>query len=213
VKICNKCAEQFFGKVCKRCQREYNAKWYVEHKEQVKKATAIWQTNNPEKVKEIRAKCRVKRLDKARIWHAVWYKENKDRAKENAKIWVSKNKTKVKISAAKTRIKLRDKLKKIKNQYRAAHPKQYATYQQNRRARTRGRLSNDIAERLFKLQDGKCACCRKPLGDDYHLDHIQPLALGGKNEDGNIQLLHATCNLKKGAKHPVDFMQELGFLL
>lgn len=42
---------------------------------------------------------------------------------------------------------------------------------------------------------------------------IVPLALGGTNTDGNMQLLRSTCNQKKHAKHPVDFMQQRGFLL
>ena len=63
------------------------------------------------------------------------------------------------------------------------------------------------------LQKGLCPCCRKPLGNDYHMDHIIPLALGGSNGDNNIQLLRSECNLEKQAKHPVDFMQSRGFLL
>ena len=86
----------------------------------------------------------------------------------------------------------------------------------NRRARkldSGGRLSAGLTERLFKLQRGKCACCGGQLGDNYHRDHHMPLALGGPNTDDNIQLLCAPCNLQKGAKHPVDFMQQKGFLL
>jgi 5-methylcytosine-specific restriction endonuclease McrA len=45
------------------------------------------------------------------------------------------------------------------------------------------------------------------------MDHIIPLALGGTNTDDNIQLLRAKCNKQKGAKHPIDFMQQRGFLL
>jgi 5-methylcytosine-specific restriction endonuclease McrA len=52
-----------------------------------------------------------------------------------------------------------------------------------------------------------------PLGDNYHIDHIMPLALGGSNTDDNIQLLRQRCNNQKCAKHPVDFMQSRGFLL
>jgi 5-methylcytosine-specific restriction endonuclease McrA len=76
-----------------------------------------------------------------------------------------------------------------------------------------GKLSPDLAERLYELQGGKCACCGKPLGEKYHLDHIMPLALGGANTDDNMQLLTARCNIQKSAKHPIDFMQERGFLL
>ena len=35
------------------------------------------------------------------------------------------------------------------------------------------------AAKLFRLQRGKCPCCSKPLGNNYHLDHIMPIALGG----------------------------------
>ena len=86
----------------------------------------------------------------------------------------------------------------------------------NRRARVRetgGKLSSDLADKLFKLQKGKCPCCAQPLGDDYHLDHKMPIALGGSNTDGNMQLLRAVCNLQKAKKHPIDFMQIRGFLL
>ena len=89
--------------------------------------------------------------------------------------------------------------------------------EQNRRARKRengGKLSKGLAERLFKLQRGKCACgCRQALGSDYHMDHIMPLALGGSNTDDNIQLLRSTCNQQKHSKHPIDFMRQRGYLL
>lgn len=88
---------------------------------------------------------------------------------------------------------------------------------QNRRARgikSVGMLSKGLADKLFALQRGKCACgCKQPLGDDYHLDHIIPLALGGANTDDNIQLLRPLCNHQKNAKHPIDFMQSRGYLL
>jgi 5-methylcytosine-specific restriction endonuclease McrA len=68
-------------------------------------------------------------------------------------------------------------------------------------------------KQLFRLQRGKCACCHVGIADGYHVDHIQPLALGGSNDKTNLQLLCPTCNLRKSAKHPVDFMRETGRLL
>ena len=41
----------------------------------------------------------------------------------------------------------------------------------------------------------------------------KPLALGGSNDKANLQLLCPTCNAKKSAKHPIDFMQSRGLLL
>jgi 5-methylcytosine-specific restriction endonuclease McrA len=36
-------------------------------------------------------------------------------------------------------------------------------------------------------------------GDALHVDHYLPLALGGSNAASNLRLMHATCNLAKGA--------------
>lgn len=98
-----------------------------------------------------------------------------------------------------------------------SHPENMRINNHNRRARKRengGVLSRDIADKLYKLQRGRCACgCGKNLGDDYHLDHIMPIKLGGANKDCNIQLLRPFCNTQKHAKHPIDYMQSKGFLL
>lgn len=122
---------------------------------------------------------------------SVWQREDKEKADARMHAWRKLNPKRLN-----------------ENSRRQAH---------NRRARIRevgGRLSIGIAARLFELQRGKCACgCKQPLGDDYHLDHRMPLALGGANEDWNIQLLRSTCNQQKHAKHPVDFMQSRGYLL
>ena len=32
---------------------------------------------------------------------------------------------------------------------------------------------------------------------DLHIDHIVPVSLGGPNDDFNLQLTHASCNLSK----------------
>lgn len=82
-----------------------------------------------------------------------------------------------------------------------------------RRISAKGRLSYDLLDRLYKLQRGKCPCCKKALGKDFHMDHIEPLSKGGENVDSNIQLLRSRCNLLKSAMVPLLFMQANGFLL
>lgn len=71
----------------------------------------------------------------------------------------------------------------------------------------------DIA-RLLLRQKGKCAFCLKPLGKQTpHLDHYIPLSRGGSNEMSNLRLLHRLCNMRKHAKHPLDFGLENGLLV
>lgn len=66
---------------------------------------------------------------------------------------------------------------------------------------------------LMEAQGGRCAYCREKLGREVHIDHVMPLALGGHNRRSNLQLTCPTCNLSKGATHPVVFAQSLGRLI
>lgn len=136
---------------------------------------------------------------------ANWRKENpespeKSRARQDK--WRAKNPEKSNLASA---------------EWKLRNPSARRIQEQNRRARKRangGELSRGLSAKLFKLQRGKCACgCGHPLGDNYHLDHIMPVRLGGTNTDDNIQLLRSTCNQQKHAKHPIEFMQQRGFLL
>jgi len=45
-----------------------------------------------------------------------------------------------------------------------------------------------------------CENCGLFVGKNYHIDHIIPLARGGKNNFDNFQLLCPTCNLEKSTK-------------
>jgi 5-methylcytosine-specific restriction endonuclease McrA len=111
-----------------------------------------------------------------------------------------------------------EKMKAWRDAWRLANPENTAIASNNRRSRKlssagRGHLSSGLTLKLYELQQGKCPCCGDLLGSDYHLDHIMPLALGGSNTDENMQLLRRRCNSQKHSKHPIDFMQERGFLL
>jgi hypothetical protein len=86
-------------------------------------------------------------------------------------------------------------------------------YQHKRRSLSAECLSIGLSDKLLVMQRGRCACCKIRIGKAFHLDHIHPLSKGGANKDWNIQLLCPGCNLAKHAKHPVDFMQERGFLI
>lgn len=151
-----------------------------------------------------------------RAFSAKWAAANPDKRKAAAARYRAADPDKVRKSNAKWKAAYPEKVKEINAAWRAKNPEACRIHVQNRNARKRengGKLSTGLAEKLYKLQRGKCPCCKQPLGDDYHLDHIVPLALGGVHEDWNMQLLRAVCNMQKHKKHPVRFMQSRGFLL
>lgn len=157
---------------------------------------------NPEKKKIRDAAYRAANREEARKRTAAWHTKNPDRVKELKKAYAAAHP---------------DRMKKAREAWEKAHPEKNRVKVQNYKARKRrngGSLSPDIFERLYKFQRGKCAVCKVDLKKTSHqLDHIIPLARGGKNTDSNTQLTCPTCNQKKHAKDPIRFMQEMGYLL
>lgn len=171
---------------CKACDAAASAARSRAHPEKAKARSAAHYEANKGKVKEASIDWRVK---------------NPQRFLEASLIWRSENKSKLAAANAK---------------WAKANPEVVRIKSHNRRAKKRmngGTLSKGLTAKLFALQGGMCPCCRQPLGVDFQMDHIQPLALGGTNTDDNMQLLRQRCNGQKHARHPVDFMQSRGFLL
>lgn len=174
---------------------------------------------------------REKNLEKCIANSKAWSKANPERRREVGIAYAAANKERLKAYHAEWRRKNAQKVRDWSNAYRAANPEKARAaikewgkanpeakrkIDHNARAKrvsATGKLSSGLTKKLLKLQKGLCACCREPLGKKFHLDHILPIALGGTNTDDNIQLLRPVCNHKKHAKHPVDYMQSLGFLL
>lgn len=213
-KVCNICKSSDFypSGGCRPCMRAYAKKWNEEHKEQVKKKAKDWREKNKESIS--------KRQKEWKLLHPNYDKEwaanNPESVKKHQKKYVDANRDKKNSAIAKWRYENSDKVKLAKAEWKRNNKELLRVYKQNRRAREKrltGILTKGIVEKLHVLQQGMCAVCYKPLNGDYHLDHIVPLALNGENSDSNMQLLHSSCNLKKNAVHPVDFMQKNGFLI
>jgi 5-methylcytosine-specific restriction endonuclease McrA len=53
-----------------------------------------------------------------------------------------------------------------------------------------------VRDRILNKYNHKCAKCEST--DNLQIDHIIPLARGGRHDEDNFQVLCKTCNLKKG---------------
>lgn len=200
---CRKCGacERYANGQCKACSRACAAAWKAKNPEKKKASSSDWYAANRERNKASKVAWNSANPGRQKIMDAARYAANPEKSKVNSAAWRAAN---------------QDRHKQNKAAWGKANPEAVRVHSQNRRARkieSGGALSKGLAEKLFKLQKGKCPCCKQPLGDDYHMDHKMPLALGGSNTDDNMQLLRAVCNMQKSAKHPVEFMQSRGFLL
>ncbi len=54
-------------------------------------------------------------------------------------------------------------------------------------------------EALYTHDKGICGICHRPVSaSKFEIDHITPIARGGKHQEGNVQVAHPTCNRRKG---------------
>lgn len=218
-RFCNKCqadTERNANGKCKPCVKAYNSAWRAANPERAKAATAAWDAANPERKKASEAAWKAANKERAKATTTAWIAANLERRNAAAAAWRAANPGKAKAANVAWRAANPRKVKADNAAWHQANPEARRIHEHNRRARKRergGALSQDLSARLFKLQRGMCVCCNLPLGTNYHLDHILPLGLGGQNIDSNMQLLRSTCNQNKHAKHPIDFMQQRGFLL
>lgn len=59
-------------------------------------------------------------------------------------------------------------------------------------------IPSHVRKKVWKRDNGRCVECNST--NKLHFDHIVPVAKGGANTVENIQILCASCNLKKGDK-------------
>jgi hypothetical protein len=167
-----------------------------------------------------RGECKPCKSERNRKWREV----NQEHCAEYRRGWVEANRERQR----KYREENKEHIVEYQRKWAAANSGRVAEHQrkwaqansdrrmvhrQNRRAlkkRNGGKLSKGITQTLLILQKNKCACCGYSLENGYHLDHIWPLALGGKNVDSNVQLLTPICNMRKGAMHPDDWARKKG---
>jgi 5-methylcytosine-specific restriction endonuclease McrA len=163
-------------------------------------AIRAWHERNPDRTNAATRRWRIKNSERQKALTIAWRARNVDRVFSQKAAWRAANKDRAKVKQA---------------EWRAANPELVRLHVLNRRARilrSTGRLSRGLAERLLRLQKGRCAACGEKLAK-FHMDHVVPLARGGENRDENIQLLCRACNHSKHAKSQLVFMRSRGYLL
>jgi len=145
----------------------------------------------------------------------AWRAANPEMVRAAERANYAKDPTRKRAGAAAYRRANPDAVRRAFAEWAAANPEKRSEYNRNAKAKRKkaeGVHSQRDIEALHKLQRGFCAACKVKL-QAFHVDHIVALARGGTNDRLNLQLLCPPCNLRKGAKHPVDFMQSMGLLL
>jgi hypothetical protein len=166
---------------------EKSKEWRSGNKEKSRLQAAKWRTNNPEKYKEIKAKC---------------YSKHRESHIERTKAWRTSNPDKQSLSSKNWRKNNHEKFISILKEWRKNNPSKQRTYDAARRAeKKKGNKELNQNQKLIILcfyeQSQRL---EKKLGIKFHVDHIIPLARGGKHEPTHLQVMPATLNVQKHAR-------------
>jgi 5-methylcytosine-specific restriction endonuclease McrA len=150
------------------------------------------------------------------IYHDAWAGQNKARLARYAKDRRAVNPLPHRASSSACYDSNREHYLAAAKAYRADNKEKRNAWNQTRRAIKSGGAGQhtkaDIDAILLE-QRFRCAECGTSVRSKRNVDHIMPLKLGGTNDKRNIQILCPKCNMRKHAKHPIDWARENGRLL
>jgi HNH endonuclease len=193
-----------------RSSAERSRDWRQRNKEKVAEYLRNWRKDNWHHIRLYRRSRRTKGMAecvKYRESHKEEQKQKRDgRTKEIAEYcsrWYRDNRERI--------------LERIK-EWRKTHAEEYAARARSRRS-VEGRHTAADIQSIWDRQRHKCAVtdCVYPISDKrgpdkYHVDHIQPIALGGTGWPANLQILCGKHNRQKLAKDEIEWANSQGFL-
>jgi len=221
LKTCNKCkrelpeTREYFHRngdrlraQCKRCMGESAAAYHAENKEDIAARAAAYCAENKEDIAARRAAYRAENKEDFAARAAAYRAENKEDIAARAAVYYAENKEYIAARMAAYRADNKERIAAQRAAYQAAHPEKGNARTRNRLARIVGNGGTHAAvdiQAQYDRQKGRCYYCDTLVGDDYHVDHVIPLILGGSNGPDNLVVACPTCNTSKGAKHPMDY--------
>jgi len=208
---------------CAECSREQCRRYYAQNRQAIIGQKRAYQAENADAVAERRAAYREKNKLALRAKCREYHRDHAEARREATRAWrASLTPEQRKEHDQKTHQKYRVRrlaqhrewMQRTGYQWHRVNPEAQAAKNARRRTKSRqaeGSYTADDVKALVARQKSRCACCgaKKKLA----VDHIVPLAKGGSNWPRNLQMLCRSCNSKKAARDPVEFMQSMGALL
>jgi 5-methylcytosine-specific restriction endonuclease McrA len=156
-----------------------------------------WREKNKEKLAAKARRQRAKDIKRSRVIVASYRERNLEKERERRRSYMASVRAADPIT---NRQKQNEWFKSNRDRARTYEAKQRAV-----RKGAEGTYTADDVQIILEAQNNLCFYCEVPLSK-WHEDHFIPLSKGGTNYRCNIVLTCAKCNLSKGSKAPVEFL-------
>lgn len=205
--------------VQRRSQRKYEAKNSDRVRASRRQAALLYRRVHPEKSREKCRRYKVQHAAELKRKRAAYRREHPDEVRQKEREYYQKHREQECERSRRYWKENREKAREAHQRWTDINREKGREYRRNRKARIRGAEGKHTAtdiERLFNLQNGKCAACKTRLSKTgkhrFHVDHVQPISRGGNNSPENLQLLCGPCNQCKHTKTPEQWAEKLGKL-
>lgn len=187
---------------CKECQRERCKSWYSRNRERVRAVGKEWRSKNRSTVLKNKKLYRQRHPDRVKQQHTEWRAKNREHVNRKSREWAAGN---IDIRRASA------------NRWRRENPEYGRSAQAKRRVMEgspdakESQLIADFYQYIAVAPGLKCFWCGGyvPIYQ-RQVDHIMPLASGGKHELANLCCSCAWCNLRKSDLTPAEFTKRYG---
>lgn len=203
---------------CRKCTNEGRILARQANPEKYRARESAYYANNAAKILATNAKSRAKHIDTIRLRKKKDYLAVRDDPafKQRKKEYNDARKDEKRAYDREYRARREDELKAIHAAWREKNPEKVKTIQMSYVARRRSQIaSGDPTKLIHAWRIGAkkvCHWCSVKCPDDYHVDHYEPLAKGGKHVVSNLVIACPKCNHTKNARDPYEFAASRGRL-
>jgi 5-methylcytosine-specific restriction endonuclease McrA len=163
---------------CRECSRQRSSQWYAENTERQNVNRRTYYAENGERERAAMVAWRDANAERKRQIDREWYAANLKRARDARRAWAATNRERIYASNRKRRAVLDRPIAPVR------------------------------LEDIWERDAGYCQLCDQridrslayPHPESLTLDHVVPIAAGGRHEPTNVQLAHSLCNLRKGSR-------------
>lgn len=216
---------------CRECCRYANKQRYQDKTEEILSKNREYHNKNKEVISAQRKEYRENNTEKIKEEKRLFYQNNKEKISSQKKERYEKNREVIIIERRKQYQSNIEEMRKRDRKRYQDNKELFIIRSRRYRNTPKGKISklNSEHKRRAIKKDGDVSnkqlgtlysstktcywCNAKLMKGDIHLDHYTPLSKGGLHTISNLVLSCSKCNLKKSAKDPLLFAQEMGRLL